>query len=279
MNQSRAGVLILLLPLAGCGELHLAFPEPATPTPTATAGTFDTAQCGAVEGVVAWTGARPTPTLCVSRIAANGAQSLELPNPNALPISADGGVAGAVVYLAGVAPGAAAPREWPTVRVVADDQSLRITSGNDTPARVGFVPVGGSASFATAGDDVLGIRGRGADHFTLMMPRNTSRTFPKVGRIELTSPANVYWAASELFVCEHPYYALTDAHGKFRFDRVPAGTYELVCDIPSPEPAGRDRDPENGTVSRWHAGPRLVRRTPVRIDARGTAAARLEVGR
>ena len=49
-----------------------------------------------------------------------------------------------------------------------------------------------------------------------------------------------------MFVCDHPYYAVTDADGRFRFPSVPAGQYELVAWHPNWVVAHTERNPENG---------------------------------
>ena len=43
------------------------------------------------------------------------------------------------------------------------------------------------------------------------------------GRFELTSAAGYYWQSADLFVCDHPYYAVSDGTGRFQFTQVPAG--------------------------------------------------------
>ena len=73
----------------------------------------------------------------------------------------------------------------------------------------------------------------------------------KAGIAELTSGAGYYWLHGHLFVAEHPYYAQTDADGRFRLEQVPAGKYELMCWLPSWVVMRREYDPEAGIMVRY----------------------------
>ena len=55
---------------------------------------------------------------------------------------------------------------------------------------------------------------------------------------------------AHLFVAEHPYYARTDKQGHFRLERVPKGSYEIVCWMPSWQIVRKDRDPESFQLAR-----------------------------
>ena len=52
-------------------------------------------------------------------------------------------------------------------------------------------------------------------------------------------------------MCDHPYYALTDANGRFSFDRVPMGEVEVVVWMRGlgARPYG-GRDPDSTQVAR-----------------------------
>ena len=66
---------------------------------------------------------------------------------------------------------------------------------------------------------------------------------------------------------------MTDAKGRFSFDRVPAGKYELVARVPNWQIAGHDRDPETGAVSRSRYAAAVELRTPVIISRGGASTA------
>ena len=67
--------------------------------------------------------------------------------------------------------------------------------------------------------------------------------------VELTSGAGHYWMRAYLMVAEHPYYALTNADGRFVLPQVPPGRYEIVCWLPILPAGGHEsllRDPTIG---------------------------------
>lgn len=263
-------VAVPLILLAGCDHIttHLPTADPEVePAPLGTR--FDPATAGTLTGTVHWTGDRPK----VSPV--RGPQWTERTNPNAPRITPAGTLADAVVYLQGVDPAAAAPWPHPPVAVEADDDGITVRPGG----RVGFVPVGGEVAFRATDDSLAGVRARGAAFFTLMLPDRTSarRRLDRPGRVELTSPANVYWAVADLFVCRHPYYTRTDDQGRFRFDRVPPGRYEVVCWVPNWEVVATERDPETGAVFRAKYGRPAEVITPVHLDPQGTTVTRIDV--
>jgi len=55
---------------------------------------------------------------------------------------------------------------------------------------------------------------------------NVSKTFEFPETIKITCDVHK-WMTSWLIVQENPYYALTDANGKYKLDGVPAGTYTV----------------------------------------------------
>jgi hypothetical protein len=116
------------------------------------------------------------------------------------------------------------------------------------------------------------LRGRGVAYFTLAFPdpnKELTKTFNTPGRVELSSAAGYHWARANLFVCEHPYFALTDREGRFRFEQVPAGPVSVVAWHPNWHAAKQERDPETGLVSR----------TTYAAALEVSASASVEVGR
>jgi hypothetical protein len=201
------------------------------------------------------------------RLTPAGPILVTVPNPNALTIR-NGRLAGAVVWLEGVDPAASKPWDRPPVRVTANDDGI-FPNGS----RYGFARVGEPVEFVSTVPELLGVRGRGAAGFTVMLPErgNATRTFNRPGRIELTTAANLHWAVADLFVCDHPYFATTDYTGRFRFDQVPAGEYVLASRVPNWQIASHDRDPETGAISRRRYAPVAETRTPVRVTRTSTS--------
>jgi hypothetical protein len=115
----------------------------------------------------------------------------------------------------------------------------------------------------------------GAAFFTLTFPdpdRPRKRRLPSRGLVELSSAAGYYWMRAYLFVDDHPYYTRTDAQGRFHFDRVPPGRYEVVCWHPSWVEKGHDRDPETSLVCRVFFREPVQRPRQVELAPRGSAS-------
>jgi hypothetical protein len=118
---------------------------------------------------------------------------------------------------------------------------------------IGFVKLGDAIEIVNRDADFHLLRARGAAFFAapLQVPEQPSRrTLTKAGIGDLTSGAGYLWLHGHLFVAEHPYYVPTDAEGRFSLDHVPAGSYELVCWMPSWIVTRRERDPETGIMAR-----------------------------
>ncbi len=79
---------------------------------------------------------------------------------------------------------------------------------------------------------------------------------------------------ADLFVVEHPYYARTDAAGRFRLEQVPAGRYEVICWMPSWVVRRKERDPESGLIGHLHFA-RALEQTAA-VEVRAGAASTLE---
>jgi hypothetical protein len=257
--------------ITGCWEPipHLRIPDSIADRP-AIGRPFDDSTTGTVSGTVRWAGECPTiPQLRVMVWTNTGARWASVPNPNAPRFTNDGSVVGAVVFLRGVDPATAAPMHFPPLAVEANDNEISVIPGG----RVGFVPLGSTVDFRSTSDTILGVRGRHDAYFTLMLPdRGTARRrFDRPGRVELTSPANVYWAIADLFVCEHPYYTRTDDHGNFRFESVPPGKYEVVCRVPGWTMTHTERDPETGAVFRAEYSHAIEVALPLRLGVKGNA--------
>jgi hypothetical protein len=263
--------VLTLAATSGCdGEPTAAgSPEPATPPPTATA--FDPANCGRITGRVAWAGAVPPELPFLYGVPQkDGTFNVRLmPNPNRPVVDPDSrAVAGAVVFLRGVNLAAAKPWDLPPVRVETADRQLVIRQGESGPRRVGFVRRGDAVALASAEPVFHVIRGRGGAFFSYAFPepgRPLSRTLDRPGRVELSSGAGYYWARADLFVDDHPYYALTGRDGSFTLEQVPAGPVELVVWLPGWLPARQERDPESGLITRQTYSPPVEVRKSVTV--------------
>lgn len=266
-------MLLFFLTLPGCGEVAARLPEPKEAVPVVAIGTaHDPSQCGRLEGSVEWTGEIPI----VPMMTANTKAGPKLvPNPHAPAIDAKTrGMAGVVVYLRGIDPAKAKPWMQPKhLTVSASEMGLQI----EETGRYGFVPHGGEIRVQSI-DINHSVCGRGALSFAMPLPDAgvvSTRTATRPGIIHLTSGSNVAWASAHVFVCEHPYYAVTDANGRFAFDAVPAGEYELVAWHPNWTIVGHDRNPETGLICRFHYAEPLESKVKVIVSAKGMTTQRI----
>jgi hypothetical protein len=244
---------LCLLALLGCTELP--DPPPSASQAAPVISSFDSANTGTVQGRVTWDGAVPVAEpMLIKAIAFHPflyKNPVECTLPH-YPRVQNGGVTGAVVFLRSVDARAARPWDHPKVRVEFQDRQLRVHQGKHV-STVGFVKLGDAIEIVNRDADFHLLRARGAAFFAapLQVPDEPSRRpLTKAGIVDLTSGAGYLWLHGHLFVAEHPYYAQTDADGRFTLAHVPAGTYELVCWMPSWIVTRRERDPETGIMAR-----------------------------
>ena len=185
----------------------------------------------------------------------SGADSYPITLANAPRIDfATRGIEGAVVFLRGIDPTRARPWHLGEVHVEFRDGQIAMKQDGRTD-RTGFVRPGQEVKMVSAEPDIQVLRGRGAAFFAVPFPdpgNERKRTFDACGRIELTSGSGAYWQSADLFVCDHPYYAVTDKLGWFEFPRVPAGRYDLVAWHPNWIATRTDRNPESCLPTRLH---------------------------
>ncbi len=284
--KRKLGPLALAL-LAGCGASGsppgTATVPAASPSPVATSSRFDPATAGSVHGQVLWHGDIPKVPLITAALpdGAGNYRPAEMPNPFAPVVEPRSrGLAGAVVFLKGVDPALGKPWDLPPVRVEQRDFRIRILQG-DEPRAVGFVHRGDEVEMVSADPAHHMLRARGAAYFTLPFPdpdKPLRRRFDTPGLVELTSGAGYFWAAADLFVDDHPYYALTDREGRFTLRDVPPGKYELVCWVRDWHVTGRDRDPETGLVFRQQYAAPVEKRAAVELPAKGTVERSFALG-
>jgi hypothetical protein len=256
--------LLSLFAVASCDlqpeYLPIAQPERAAESPVASR--FDPATCGRASGRVTWSGERPTliPFIYGSPNPDGNFTLLMMSNPNAPAIDErTRGVARAVVFLRGIDPALAKPWDHPPARIELKDRGIRIVQG-EASGRSGFVRRGDAVEMRSAEPVFHILRARGAAFFSLTFPepdQPLSRSFDSLGRVELSSGAGYYWASADLFVVDHPYCVLTDSEGRYAFDHVPPGSFEVVAWHPNWDVLKQERDPESGlTFRQTYAKPR-----------------------
>jgi hypothetical protein len=266
-----------LLPavVAGCAET----------TAPAAAGkhaipAFDAA--ASIEGQVVWAGKLPAVERFPHPIAGDlGEHNGPLRrNPFAPVIDrASRAVSDVVVYLRGVDVERARPWDHPPVRIEQRDWRLHVVQGKRDTG-IGLMRCGDPIDMVSRDARLHALRARGATHFTLAFPdpdQPLSRTLNAPGVVELTSGVGYYWMRAYLWVCEHPYFALTDAGGRFVLPQVPPGRYDLVCWLPNWREEGYDRNPDTGLVTRLRFGAPGEEAQSVEIGAGERRKVRVEI--
>ncbi|HYH68560.1 MAG TPA: carboxypeptidase-like regulatory domain-containing protein [Urbifossiella sp.] len=272
----RVSCWIAVVFAAGCGsEPTLFLPEPPVAACVPTASSFDAARSGTITGRVTWAGELPAaPTFLYGVPSGDGnfvTKTVTGPNQPRID-TATRTLAGAVVTLRGIDPAAARPWDHAPVRVEVGDGAIRVRQG--VSERVGFVRRGTGVELVSREPAYHVLRGRGDDFFSLSLPiaeQPRTRSFARPGRVELSSGTGLYWAQADLFVSDHPYWAVTDAEGRFTLSLVPAGRVEVVVWHPNWRPARQDRDPETGLISRMTYGSPLERTVTAEVAAGGVA--------
>ncbi len=267
----------------GCGAEPPAVARSADEAPAKPAAprSFNRADCGHVTGLVTWVGPVPeVARVSFDRLRADGTgvetSSHALANAPRIDRFTRG-VGGAIVFLREVDPARARPWDLPPVEVEFRDAQIAVKQGARTD-RAGFVRAGDAVAMRSAEPVFNALRARGAAFFSLPFPdpdRPLTRTFPTCGEVELTSAAGYYWQAAELFVCDHPYYAVTDADGRFHFPFVPSGVYDLAARHPNWVVLKTERNPETGQPSRLVYAPPLQSSRPVSVPSGHTVLANL----
>jgi hypothetical protein len=252
----RSRILLLSLFAAGCGADIAGEPVPSESLAPAIGTAFDAARSGLITGRVRWQGNIPDPPGFLFAVPQPDGRTLDYrtaANPNRPSVHPKSlAVAGAVVFLRGIEPAVAKPWNLPAVRVEMGAGRIDVIQG-ERRGRVGFVRRGEAITIGSAEPVYHILRGRGEAFFSIPLPephRPVTRTLPTSGRVELTSGTGLYWASADLFVADHPYYAVTDAAGHFAFDHVPAGPVEVVVWLPGWEVARQDRDPDSTAITR-----------------------------
>ncbi len=177
---------------------------------------------GGVSGRVTLDGAAPAPAkLDVNKDVEVCAKTEKM--SESLLVSADGGVANAVVYLKN--PPAGAKAAVPSKNPAIDQLGCRYDP------HVLMVPAGATVDIQNSDGILHNIHTYSSDNppFNAAQPK-----FKKVIRKQLDKPEFVRltcdvhgWMEAWIVVQGHPFYALTDSNGGFEIDGIPAGEYEV----------------------------------------------------
>lgn len=192
---------------------------------------------GTITGTVKWSGARPKAlnapiTKDEAVCDPNSAKTRDLER---LEIGEDGGVANTVVYLANITEGK--PMDLPVARRSLNQRQCRYEP------HVFLVPEGGDLTMNSS-DAILHnlhMVGAAAYNKAFVVPdRPITETLSNPGEIHVECYAGHTWMNAEVLVVKHPYYAVTDEHGRFSLTGVPAGEYQIVAWHEGWHIAGRD---------------------------------------
>ncbi len=274
--------MLVLLAVVGCdGPLKVEAPERPQPVERPANDRYDPARSGTLTGIVRWNGPVPVvePVSVVGFRLGEPLVARPLSNPNA-PRIANGGLGSAFVRLEGVDPRRAKPMSPVSVEVGLDADGIMI-AGTASRHRVVGVPLGSEIRLVNRIAGIGGIRARGAEFYSHLFPetdRGTTRGASRRGWTTFSSASGQFWAVADLFVAEHPYFANTDSDGRFRFEDVPDGEYELVAWHPHWRVAGHELDPESGVVARWKYQPPVEIRTTVRVGIGSVSNVTLSMG-
>lgn len=272
--------MFVLLSVVGCdGPLKVEVPERPQPVERPANDQYDSARSGTITGIVRWNGPVPVvePVSVVGFRLGEPLVARPLSNPNS-PRIANGGLGSAFVRLEGVDPRRAKPMAPVSVEVALDADGITIAG---PLRRVAGVPLGSEIRLVNRIAGIGGIRARGAEFYSHLFPetdRGTTRGASRRGWTTFSSTSGQFWAVADLFVGEHPYFANTDSDGRFRFEDVPDGEYELVVWHPHWKVAGHELDPESGVVARWKYQPPVEIRTTVRVGIGSVSNVTLAMG-
>ena len=272
MNHFRLFLPLFVIVLSGCNSDLPALDHAPQDSPSAIGKSFDPARTGRIEGQVTWTGPIPNPPpflYGVPRADGAGFEFRTAENPNRPRVDPKSkAVNGAVVFLREVDTHSSRPWDLPPVRVEIGNGQITVIQG-ESRGRAGFVRRGDSVSASSTESNYQVLRGRGEAFFSLPLPeanRPVSRTLSNSGRVELSSGTGLYWSCADLFVADHPYYATTDADGRFTLDRVPTGKFEVVVWHPRWETAKTERDPDSTQIARLTYAAPIERVTTVLVE-------------
>jgi hypothetical protein len=181
---------------------------------------------GTISGSVKWSGAVPhaldfpitkDPQIC----APDGNKTVSLER---LIVGPEGGIANTIVYLKNISAGKA--MELPEQRRHLDQKHCRYVP------HILLVPQNAALQMKSSDATLHTIHMDGAATYNLPFPfpnQISSRNMSTPGLVNLRCNGGHVWMNAEMMVVQHPYYAVTDESGRFEFNSVPSGTYQIVA--------------------------------------------------
>ena len=181
---------------------------------------------GTITGTVKWSGTVPhaldfpitkDPQICDP----DSKKSVDLER---LVIGPQGGLANTVVYLKNISAGKA--MDLPEQRRHLDQKHCHYIP------HILLVPENTALTMMSSDATLHTIHMDGAASFNLPFPftdRPITRTMATPGLVHLRCNGGHVWMNAEMMVVPHPYYAVTDESGRFEFNNVPPGTYQIVA--------------------------------------------------
>jgi hypothetical protein len=181
---------------------------------------------GTISGSIKWSGPVPKelnfpitkdPQIC----APDASKTVSL---DRLVVGPEGGVANTIVYLKNISAGKAL--ELPEQRRHLDQKHCRYIP------HILLVPRNAALQMQSSDATLHTIHMDGAASYNLPFPfpnQISSRNMPTPGLVNLRCNGGHVWMNAEMMVVQHPYYAVTNESGRFEFNTVPPGTYQIVA--------------------------------------------------
>jgi hypothetical protein len=191
---------------------------------SATYQTVSLGSSGTIRGTVKWSGPQPKPLLFpVTKDPAicdpANAKSMDLER---LVIGPGGGVANTVVYIKNIHSGK--PMNLTQTAPLLDQKHCRYEP------HIMLVPRSTDMQMKSSDATLHTIHMEGAATYNLPFPfvdQVVARPMNNAGVVTLKCNGGHVWMNAEVFVIDHPYYAVTDASGRFELTDVPPGIYVI----------------------------------------------------
>ncbi len=179
---------------------------------------------GTIRGTVKWSGPEPKnlsfpvtkdPAIC-------DPENTKKVDLERLVISPDGGVANTIVFLKNIHSGKAMDIEQS--KPLLDQKRCRYEP------HVMLVPRSSDLQMKSSDATLHTIHMEGAATYNLPFPfvnKVSARPLNNAGLVSLKCNGGHVWMNAEIFVIDHPYYAVTDANGHYELTDVPPGQYEI----------------------------------------------------
>jgi hypothetical protein len=181
---------------------------------------------GTITGTVRWAGPMPrlAPVLINKDPLICDPDSKKTRDLERLIIGPHAGVANTVVFLKDMSRGKA--MDLPEQRRFLDQRLCRYEP------HILLVPANSDLQMKSSDATLHTIHMDGAATYNLPFPftnQTVARKMPTLGLVSLRCNGGHTWMNAEMFVVSHPYYAVTDATGKFELSDVPPGEYQVVA--------------------------------------------------